>query len=509
MINKKIQVEEKFLRLEDGLFQKILLVAAIKSVRFYGLVKDRLCPYEQDRQDRRPDFTVKWYNNIYTMVARWWDQWIPQLDKSTDYEMSLDQLEEMLRQEVDTGQLNPADAQAWFNNLKDDYAILDYAPDVLVRLSNHPLLAEWLNKRAAMNIIEFVSHTTKYELPTLETLVKRVVTAQASISSSNNRLSTSRDLRQSMIAFQRPQPLDLDELNKALGGGVRMGETMLVAGVNGAGKTTLAMQFALHLAKQGLNVVVFTTERPPGELFSRALSNFLKADFSRFTNRKDMPQNGSIFEQHDLPLVPEDIQRDYVEPLKSFEDILDHLYFVDWTNGAMSLYSNFDQEIAKIENTGWMPNVVVFDWIGGGLDSFRNTRLEPRFIYKEAIEVLISHGKRNKRFMLVTAQLNKSQATNNTRLITMNMLAECKNMTDNVTTFVGISAMVDNRVATKDNIGGRMIARNEQFLTVDKSTLGLQMLVKVERRFNVQQFIPASKTTMEGGQSSAMDRMVK
>jgi hypothetical protein len=175
----------------------------------------------------------------------------------------------------------------------------------------------------------------------------------------------------------------------------------------------------------------------------------------------------------------------------------------------MSLYTNFDQEMTKIENTGWMPNVAVFDWIGGGLDSFRNTKLDPRFIYKEAIEVLISHGKRNKRFMLVTAQLNKSQATNTTRMVTMNMLAECKNMTDNITSFVGISSLVDMRAATKDSISGRMIARNEQFLTVDKSTLGLQMMVKVERRFNIQQFIPASKATMEGGQSSAADRMVK
>lgn len=53
---KKTQVDDRFIRMHPELFQKQIILAAIKSYQFYRKMKERLCPYEESRQSRRPDF---------------------------------------------------------------------------------------------------------------------------------------------------------------------------------------------------------------------------------------------------------------------------------------------------------------------------------------------------------------------------------------------------------------------------------------------------------------------
>jgi hypothetical protein len=236
------------------------------------------------------------------------------------------------------------------------------------------------------------------------------------------------------------------------------------------------------------------------------LSNHLSVDFGRFTNRSDLPEMESIFDEAMMPVVPRDVATEKHVELDFFARIWNRLYFVDWSTGSMTLYRNFDDEMAQIEKTGWYPNVVVFDWIGGGLEGVRGTKMEVRHVYNEAANVLIRHGKAKKRAMIITAQINKSQAPRQTRFITMSMLAECKTMTDNVSSWIGISAITDPKVKSADGPGGRMSVQQEQFLNVDKSTLGIPMLIKVEQHFNFQRFSP-DPGNIKGGQKSVLEQM--
>ena len=406
---QQLQVEERYFSLNEGLFQKILIVATLKSFSFYKLIKDRVCPYEQYRLSRRPDFTAKFYNNIYAIVAKWWDHWTPVLNPNADYSVSLDQLEEMLSAESKAGYINKDDAQAWFDSLKLDYEILNFSPSVLQSLASHPSLTEWLNKRAAAGIIDYVSTVNRHHTPTLDTLAQKVADARLAIDPGENRVVGAFDLMNSATGYTKPIPTEFSTLNTALGGGLRLGESVMIAGINASGKTVLATQLGMWLAQHGLNVVVCTTERKPQELLNRMLSSFLKVDFSRFTNRADLPNLLTVFERVQIPVVPQDIQNEFGDKVLNLMDVWQRIRFMDWTKGSLTLYRDFDKEVGKLESTGWKPHVIVFDWIGGGLENVRNSKLEMRHVYNEAANILISHGKRNNRCMIMTAQINKSQ----------------------------------------------------------------------------------------------------
>lgn len=59
------------------------------------------------------------------------------------------------------------------------------------------------------------------------------------------------------IAAYQPIPLGFTPLDRALGGGIRSGELLLVGGAQGTGKTTLALQMARNVAAAGNASVLF------------------------------------------------------------------------------------------------------------------------------------------------------------------------------------------------------------------------------------------------------------
>jgi len=58
----------------------------------------------------------------------------------------------------------------------------------------------------------------------------------------------------------------------------------------------------------------------------------------------------------------------------------------------------------------------------------------------------------------------------------------------------------------KDGDDGQMTLKPEQYLNVAKSTLGIQMVIRVEQHFKFQRFSPAQKR-FSGGQQTPMERM--
>ena len=89
-------VDDRFVVRNPQLFEKTLLFASIKSFRFYQRMKSRLCPYDEDRKGRRPDFKKNsHYNLIFGMVADTWDAWAPSIGPEWSQPMELKTIEEL------------------------------------------------------------------------------------------------------------------------------------------------------------------------------------------------------------------------------------------------------------------------------------------------------------------------------------------------------------------------------------------------------------------------------
>jgi hypothetical protein len=179
---EKIQVDDRYMRMHPELFQKEIILATVKSYQFYRHVKGKVCPYEEARKSRRPDFHGLEYNRIFGMVADYWDNHEPQLIQNQEYSMRYPDLEDMLRSEIDHGRMTQPDAAALGKVMEDDMELYEFAPDVLSRLHLNPMFNRWLEKRAATNLIEFAYNTRMIKPLTLEDLQRQVDATRASFS---------------------------------------------------------------------------------------------------------------------------------------------------------------------------------------------------------------------------------------------------------------------------------------------------------------------------------------
>ena len=495
---EKYEVTDRFMRMHPHLFQKTILLAAIRSRNFYLQMKKRLCPMEESRKSRRPDFHSLEFNKIYGLVSDYWDMMESVLTPGQDYQMGFNDVEEMLLSEVNHSRLDKEEAIKLSKVMEIDMQLFEFAPEALARMHQHPMVSAWLEKRAATNMIEFAFNQRMIKPMTLEEIVQQANAAKASLIGESNKMIRGADIIFGTTGSSLPFPTDIPLVNEATAGGLRPRTTTLVAGINGGGKTILAMQWAKHFALNGANVVVFTTEQPPDQLITRMICNHLQVGFDRFTqvgltSTVPLDQRRHLAQQFNV--VPEDVMHEHYDKIVEFYNMIwPRLFFIDWSGSSMAVYKDFDAEMERITATGWDPDVVIFDWIGGGIDSPRGGKggvgLDIRLLYKEAIETIIAHGKRTNRVMIAMAQLNKKDVGPSKKAVVMSDLAECKSMTDNVTAFVGLSALREKSDSTKDENRLKPTLLLKQYLNLDKSRFGTGGLVPVEAAFRIQAFRP-------------------
>ena len=499
---EKYRIEDRWLFQNPALFQKTVLMAVIKSFQFYRRMKPRLCPMEEIRKGRRPDFTSHEHNRLFGMIADYWDAITPQLDLSLEYGLRYPDVEELLRSEIVQGRMTQGDAQILDGILEQDMELFEFAPEVLSNLHKNRLLSVWLHSRAAANLVELAYNQRVIRPLTLDELRSRIAALDADLSDADERIVRASDLLYRQQTRVIPFPTDMPNINTRAGGGFHPGTTTLVAGINGGGKTILAMQWAKHFALQGANVVVVTTEQPPDQLLVRMLCNHLRIGMERF-NQSIAESQLTMAERRRSAsvtnVIPESVLTEFADPIAQFyQSIWSRLYFLDWSLTPMTVYADFDTEINKLVSAGWDPDVIVFDWIGGGIENLRGEnggkQLDIRLLYKEAIEVLIKHGKRNNRVMIAMAQVDKVKVGPKKKAVVMSDLAECKSMTDNVTNFIGISALRENFNSTSDISSARSSILLKQFLNLDKARMGSGGIVPVEALFRIQAFRDCGST---------------
>jgi replicative DNA helicase len=84
--------------------------------------------------------------------------------------------------------------------------------------------------------------------------------------------STDARLRTGKHAAERIWPTGFEQLDPAIGGGLRSGGLVLVAGPQGLGKTTFALQLCRNVVREGRPVVYFSYEHDPEDLIEKLIA---------------------------------------------------------------------------------------------------------------------------------------------------------------------------------------------------------------------------------------------
>lgn len=495
-IDKK-KYDVMFFERNTGLLEHILLLSLIKSYRFYTQVKNRLCPRLPDGRSFRPDFTRLDFNHVYSVVAQFWES-IGIAVKKGDMSIGHELMDLILAHQVTKGLMTAEDVRmiedTWLTN---DIKTIEIAPELIASLPGNPMFLQWLEIRAVSYEHSRLTHVSLGHAPTLDDLHTSLKEVQKSVISPASQIVNAGTLVDSSMMFSAAMSTSLPNMDRMYGGGFRLRDTTVIAAISGGGKTVMAMQLARDYTCSGIDTIVLTTEQPPYQMLPRLISNHMTLDYALFLNRVKGAVESPSMANVPMPFAPPECwsTQDRWDAMKALKLQLDkHLLFIDWSEGGFTLEKDFNTAIdmAISQHPGFDPKVIIVDWVGGGLDYSNMRGDQLRHFFKAAGETIISHGKRNHRIMIMTAQLNKTLARPHSTYITMDMLAECKSLVDNAANFMGITALREEK---EDH---SMSLRPLQFLCADKSRHGITGKAKVMAAFQYQRF-QTPTPTFHGG----------
>jgi hypothetical protein len=500
----KVSFEEVVYTRNVDMLEHLVLLAVTKSFRFYTSIKTRLCPVLPDNRSFRPDFSRADFNYIYNFVAQFWET-LSRAGVVKDMGISPDLIDLIFAKKVEQNLIQPEDANHILSWLKEDLRTIDVEDDIMRTLPENPMFCKWLEQRA----VEYEQRRISQSLgrpATIDDLQQAARNAQKSAQPSVNRIVEVKNILFSEIDYKAPIPTRMPRLNMLLGGGFWHQEALVVGAISGGGKTILAMQWALDGIMNNHKTVVVTTEQAPHQLIYRLLANHLNLDFGKFTERL------SVNEREKMPTIS-GVRLPYLPAIcvsSGYWDALndlalkcqDNLLFIDWTGSNKSFEHDFDMEIEdlQIKHPDFNPELVIADWVGGGVQLESSDGNNLRHYYRAAGESIVKHMKRSNRAGVMFAQLNKSLVRPMQNFVTMDMLAECKSIVDKASGFLGVTAMRDSGRGDESENPQRL--RTFQFLCADKSRYGPGGKVKVSVEFQYQRFgIPAPHLHSGGGRS--------
>lgn len=477
--------------IEDGLLRQLntnptaierwIVLGAVRSLRFFRTIQTRVCPRTASGLLRQ-DFLTPRYNQLYAVIARYWDLFKSQ-SPLDDMEIPKQLLLTLLQDEEDLNRILPDELVL----LRDEiercfYAAQKVAPEFLVAL--RAPLSKWLGMRVTTMITNSMVLNGQSKILDMSILRATIDEFSKSLADGSDRVKTGASVVNSRIRMKSRLRTKLTDLDLALGFWGR-GETTLIAGANGAGKTVLAGQIAVDFASQGLRVVYVTTEMTPLQMIHRMMSYYIRVPYDSFINRVEL-KHSNVQDELDIPAVPDFVFTDpgFSTQTQDFmTEVLPNVTFLDWSDGSNPVVQEqLESDMQEVINSqGRYPDVLIFDWIGGALDRGKD-KDHLRHHYYDAVNFLVNFGKVHKDVVVVVmAQIDKVKADKQP-CIKMIHMAECKAMSDNVATFVGISSMNDQ------GTDGIEMTRPIQTLFVDKARFGRKGGVRVMRRFDLQHF---------------------
>lgn len=259
------------------------------------------------------------------------------------------------------------------------------------------------------------------------------------------------------------------DLNKKMGGGFPVRTYTLIGGATDAGKTSVATQITGHAAKLGYNVLFITTEDPLPKIQGRILSNLANVPYE-LINEKVVPR-----------LLPENHRNNI---LKTIEEVEPRLRIVDWaleldvdvTSSLGGILNDLDQE-------GWVPDMIVLDWIGGAMGELNDERLALlRHIMMRASNFMANVAKSRNVASVATCQLDPKKGYNR-KAVSHVDVAENKKLAVPAQYFLALTGMLADE--NEENAS----FQEEQFFNITKCKGAKGGKVKLKRALHYQRFL--------------------
>lgn len=473
-------------------YERLLVKGLIHSLRFYRARRSVLCVYNQEKKTWRKDFTIPRYNTLFGILDTFWRLYDGDLQLLEDLFIPKEQLQALIIDQANTIE-NSNPIYSHYTELLDEIEVDFYveAPSLsLLRVTGGNAFSVWMNSRVTAHTINQINSDSALGFLTMEDLQDTLSKRRRDLAVDNSTTVNAGVVMDGSVSYWKRIESGIVGLDIALGGGFGKGETTIIAGINGGGKTVLACQLAVNFAKRGRKVALFTTEQSPQDLIARMVCYYTGTGIDAFTDRKDMPILASDNVEYKIKNIPDILYQDpsIAGQLHAFRDLAGkNIYCVDWSKSqGYTIPGHFENTMDQLTDLDWDPDVAIFDWLGGGKEQRKDTDL--RLLYQESADCLVDYGKKRNKVVIMTAQIDKTKVHGKKR-IQMHNLSECKTMTNNVSAFIGISALTDaeNDEGTKQNLSTR------QFLNVEKSRKGPGGMVAVDINFRFQKFSDASR----------------
>ncbi len=480
-------------------YERMLLTCCLRSYRFYLTKKQLLCPYDPERGQWRQDFSLRRFNLVYAVMDTIYTLY-QGMQITSDFSLDKDLLQLTIIDWVNNGKIPSEEYADIEHEIKNDFYAGSLDASFFTAVGGEPF-SYWLDLRLTGALVKSLANQGQLQFMTVDQVKEQVEKSRQLMASASGNYVNAGALMLGTRRYENRIRMPLKCLNRRMAGGLGRDEATMIAGANGGGKTILAMQFVSCFANQDENVVCFTTEQKPEELILRSVSDYVGVPFDQLITRADAPsiiQKGEVLH---LPTLPTWLWTDpnYSQKTRLLLNMLStRVVMINWAEGqGYTIEKHFDREIEALDALGWRTDVAVFDWLGGALRK-ETPKDQRRHIYESGAEHMIGFTKRRRIPTVIMVQADKD-AVKGKKAVKMDMVSECKTMTNNISNFLGLSFLSASEERESDT---RMQAR--QFINVDKCRKGSGGLAAVEAAFKFQRFMDVPEDMIGGAPQPAL-----
>lgn len=339
-------------------------------------------------------------------------------------------------------------------------------------------LSVWLEMR---RMLQIAAYTTKnMDQLNANSLMQSIQSAMNQIESTSNTDSdVIQDFGQALDSVTTESEDDsmarmpipgMPILTKALGGGLKRGETGLIIAGSGGGKTVAALQIASGVALMGYKSLVVTTEQHSSILSNRIIACNANIPFKKV---KDGVR---------LDTLTED-EIDRIKLIK--EPLAKNLKFANWCKTGEMIETNLEQLIKSFKEKDGL-DVLVIDWLGGGLGVTAEQADKMHNYMMHCVNMIKLLAIKYNIFILVLAQANEKDAKSKIKLGRID-IDRCHTLDQPFTWALGISSVQGN-ASQRVNSPQESYLR-KQYVNVWKGRMAGDLFYPIIREFEYQRFV--------------------